>query len=47
MHIYRELNTFADSLSKESLSLNVNLLVVEEVFDGELLCKREGNLIGM
>ena len=29
MHIYRELNGSADTLSKEALSLNENVLVVE------------------
>jgi ribonuclease HI len=47
MHIYRELNGSADTLSKEALSLNENVLVVEEFAEGDLLSSWEGNFIMM
>jgi hypothetical protein len=43
MHIFRELNSFVDILSKEALYLPKNQMVMEVFSDGELISKREGN----
>jgi len=47
MHIYKELNVSVDNLSKEYLSLNENVLVMEEFVEGGLISKWEGNFLVM
>jgi hypothetical protein len=47
MHIYIELNNTTDTLSKEALHFPVNYMVMEELFEGEMISKREGDFYHM
>jgi hypothetical protein len=44
-HVYREKNSVANSLSKEALALHENILILEEISNGEHVFLREGMLI--
>jgi hypothetical protein len=44
-HVYQELNTFADSLSKEALLLDINKLVIEEFSAGKSLTRSKGQFM--
>jgi hypothetical protein len=47
MHIYRELNNFVDTLSKETISLPENHLVMKEFSTGELVSIRDNDHLQM
>jgi hypothetical protein len=47
MHNFRELNNIVDTLSKEALPFPVNYMIMEELSEGELISKREGDFYHM
>jgi hypothetical protein len=47
VHIFREMNSFADSLSKEALTLEINQCVIEEFVDGQTISLSNCNILGL